>query len=143
MPEQQPSPQVIELQPEHCPSVLQVCATGVCGHAAHAKPPLPHLLMSPLPEKHVLFSQHPLLQPTSSQTQAPATQCKLAPHGASMPQRQAPVAEQPSDSTSPQFVQVPPLAPQLESVRVLQLLPSQQPPKHEMSSQVQVPPTQC
>jgi len=108
LPEQHP---VAQLVGEHEPA--QTPLTQFCGgHFTQAMPAVPQATLSARPGMQVAPEQHPA-QVVESQTQLPLTQCRFAPQAALVPQRQTPVAEQPSAVSGSHAVQRPPLGPQV------------------------------
>lgn len=135
VPEQQPPGQFVVLQLLQTPPAQMRPA-----QSWHAAPPAPHALLA-VPVRHVVPEQQPLAQEVLSQTHAPLTQRCPAPHGAPVPHWQVPVAEHRSE-TAPQLTQALPVMPQLPTAAVLQVVPLQQPLRHESASQMHAPPTQ-
>jgi hypothetical protein len=134
-PEQQPLGQLVGLQSLQAPPAQIRPA-----QSWQAAPPAPHALLA-VPVRQVVPEQHPLGQDVRSQTHAPLTQRWPVPHGAPLPHWQAPVAEQRSEA-APQLTQALPETPQLATAAVLHVVPLQQPPRHEIASQMHAPPTQ-
>jgi hypothetical protein len=90
--------------------------------------------------RQVAPSQHPSAQDAASQTQRPATHAWPAPQDACPPQVHAP-AVHPSAVRASHTLQVPPTVPHADIDRVLQVVPLQQPPGHDVASQAQAPET--
>jgi hypothetical protein len=85
--------------------------------------------------------QQPFGQPTESQTQAPLTQCRPAPHDAPVPHLQVPPLQL-SFCVVLHVPQVAPAVPHWLVVRlVMQVLPEQQPFGQLLELQTQAPPT--
>lgn len=135
-PEQHPFGQVALVQPLHRPPV-QVSPVG---QVSQALPPVPHDVVAS-PERQAPPEQHPFGHEVLSHTQVLPRQRWPRGHAAPIPQRQAPVEEQLSERAS-QAAQVAPADPQVATDRVVQVAPSQHPPGHDVSSQVQIPPAQ-
>jgi hypothetical protein len=98
-----------------------------------ARPPLPQALSS-LPSWQAPPAQHPFGHDVPSQTQAPATQCSPAPHGAPLPHWQVPVAEQLSVVVGSQATQATPPTPQVARPRGTHTPVAQHPAGHEVAS---------
>jgi len=134
-PEQQPLGQLVVLQSLQTPPAQIRPA-----QSWQAAPPAPQALLA-VPVKQVVPEQQPLGHDVRSQTHAPLTQRWPVPHGAPLPHWHAPLAEQRSDA-APQLTQALPVTPQLATAAVLQVVPLQQPLRHEIASQMHAPPTQ-
>jgi hypothetical protein len=136
-PEQHPFGQVALVQLLHRPPVHD----SPEGQASHALPPPPHEL-GRSPARHAPAAlQQPLGQEVASQTQVLPTQRWPTVQVGPVPHRQVPLDEQLSERTS-HAAQVAPAEPQVVSDRVVQVAPSQQPPGHDVSSQMQRPAAQ-
>jgi hypothetical protein len=90
-------------------------------------------------------SQQPLGQDVGSQTHPPFTQrCPAVQAVLPVPQTQPAVGEQRSTRSPVQAVHAAPGLPQVESVRLVQTPPLQQPEEHDVESQTQpLPPQRC
>ena len=107
------------------------------GQVVHALPPPPHeVTLSPV--RHTPAEQQPLGHDVLSQTQVLAAQRCPGAQPAPVPQRQSPVAEQLSERAS-QATQLDPALPQVETERVEQITPLQQPPGQDVPSQTHSP----
>jgi len=84
-------------------------------------------------------SQQPFGHEVGSQTQAPATQRRPAPHAGPLPQAQLPDGEQRSAVSASQPTHAAPPTPQVSSEGVLQVAPEQQPFGHEVRQPLQLP----
>jgi hypothetical protein len=137
-PEQHPVAQLLGLQAlVHTPAVQPPPP-----HCTHPLPPEPQYMVD-VPARQVVPSQQPFGQLTPSHTQAPATQCCIAPQGPPVvPHTQVPPAVQVSALT-PQAAHAMPGAPQADADGVTQAPLEQQPAGHEVESQVHAPPLQC
>ena len=135
-PEQQPSGQVAAVQLLHLPAVQP----SVAGQTSHALPPAPHELVVS-PDKQAPPEQHPLGQEVPSHTQELPMHRWPRAQVAPVPQRQIPVAEQLSARLS-HTAQVEPPLPQVSRERTAHTVPSQQPPGHELASQIHWAPAQ-
>jgi len=136
LPEQQPLPQLPELQPLHTPP-LQVPGE----HDWQPLPPVPHAVLS-VPARHVVPAQHPFEHEAGLQTHALLTQFWPAPHAAEAPQRHAPLVEQLLALAGSHTMQLAPPVPHVASALVLQVLPVQHPLEQELTLQTQTPPEQ-
>jgi hypothetical protein len=134
-PEQQPPGQLVVLQSLQTPPPQMRPA-----QFWQTAPPLPQLLLL-VPARQVVPEQHPLGHEVRSQTQAPLTQRWPVAHGAPVPHWQVPVAEQRS-APAPQLTQALPVTPQVAAAAGLQVVPAQQPLRHESASQMQMPAAQ-
>ena len=136
-PEQHPFGQVALVQLLHRPPAHD----SPDGQASHAFPPAPHELDTS-PARHApAVLQQPLGHEAASQTQVLPTQRWPTVQAGPVPHRQAPLDEQLSERTS-HAAQVAPAEPQVVSDRVVQVAPSQHPPGHDVSSQMQRPAAQ-
>jgi hypothetical protein len=139
---------VSQVLPEQQP-VVHVCAhpwhtllTQVLApHEAQAAPPEPHAPCWLPGWQTPLASQQPPGQLAASQTQAPETQARPAPHGAPLPQLHTPL-KQVSAVSALQTLQAPPPAPQVAREGGLHVVPLQHPAGHEVASQTHSPPWQ-
>jgi hypothetical protein len=91
---------------------------------------------------HVPFEQQPRGQDAALHTQVPPTHAWPAAHGAPLPHRHCPVAEQLSDVRGSQAVHAPPPMPHAASDLVLHVGPEQQPLVHVDAHPAQAPETQ-
>jgi hypothetical protein len=131
-PEQQPPPQLVELQVVHTPW-LQSPGRQLW----HDAPPVPHWSAVP-PGRQVVPEQQPA-HDEASQRQAPPEQRCPSPQTGPEPHWQVPAAEQESALAASQAWQLAPPVPQAAAVAVLQDAPAQQPVGQEAASQTQVP----
>jgi len=127
-PVQQPEVHVCE-QPMHtCPTQVLV------PQSAQALPAPPHwVLLVPIWQTSLL-SQQPFGQLVALQTHEPFTQARPEPHWRCVPHMQWPVALQESDCVRLHVVHAPPPTPHVAWDCVLQVVPLQHPPGHEVAS---------
>ena len=135
-PEQQPPAHVVALQSAHAPPEQMRPL-----QSWHMAPPLPQTVLL-VPATQASPEQQPLGHEMPSQTHAPETQRWPPPQGTPVPHWQAPLDPQRSALADEHVVQVPPSAPQLASDGILHTTPVQQPPEHELPSQMHAPDTQ-
>lgn len=123
----------------HCPADEQLSAAP-CTQAAHAAPGAPQVASDSAVQ--ALPEQHPFGQDVASHKHDPCEQCSPGPHGAPVPHRQAPSAEQSSAVSALHATQVEPADPHVASARVRQVAPSQHPSGQDMASHTHKPPRQ-
>jgi hypothetical protein len=105
--------------------------------AVQVEPASPHVASDRVSQ--VVPSQQPLGHEVASQTHRPPAQRWPPAQAAPAPQRQLPSWPHKSDLPGSQVAHAAPPFPQLASERALHVVPSQQPPAHEVASQTHAP----
>lgn len=120
-------------EPQRQPVAPQLSALAA-SHAAQVAPPTPHWERSPV--RQAVPAQQPLPHEVESQTHWLLKQRCPAPHGALVPQRQAPAPQLFAVSESHVW-QVEPAVPHwVGEGTATQVLPAQQPVAHTVASQI-------
>jgi hypothetical protein len=131
-----PAPQDGPAPQAHEPAAVQWSAVAAL-QVVQAPPPAPQ--RASVAETQLVPSQQPVGHEVASQTQAPATQRRPAPHTGPLPHAQLPDGEQRSAVSASQPTHAAPPNPQVASEGALQVAPEQQPFGHEVRQPLQLP----
>ena len=131
-----PAPQAEPAPQAHEPAAVQLSAVEGL-QVVQAPPPAPQ--RASVAETQVVPSQQPFGQEVGSQTHAPATQRRPAPHAGPLPQAQLPVDEQRSAASASQPTHATPPTPQVSTEGALQVAPEQHPFGQEVRHPLQLP----